>query len=90
MVGWQVLYNWTDTYTQRVSILPAGTNDWLDIARGFTGDRNSPGDYSYTWNLDRVPTGKYTIQVFVTDGTYDAQNETMISIPYNSGEIELK
>ena len=90
MVGWQVFYNGTDPYTQRVSILPAGTYDWLDIARGFTGDRSSPGDYSFSWNLERVPTGSYTIQVFVTDGTYDAQDEVTISIPYHSGEIELK
>jgi hypothetical protein len=90
MVGWHVLYNWTDSYFQHVSICPAGTEDWQDIARGFAGDRNSPAGYSYTWNLERVPTGDYNIRVFVTDGTYDAEDEVTISIPYNSGEIVLK
>ncbi|HEY3274533.1 MAG TPA: VWA domain-containing protein [Methanocella sp.] len=90
MAGWQVSYNGTDTYTQRVSIAPVGTFDQQDIARGFTGDQNSTGTYSFWWNLERVPTGNYTLQVFVTDGTYDAQDEVSISIPYRSGEIVLQ
>jgi hypothetical protein len=90
LMGWEVFYNGTDTYTQRVSILPADGTDWLDIARGFAGDRNSSGGYSFWWNLERVPTGNYTIQVFATDGTYDAQDQVTIAIPYSSGKIVLQ
>jgi hypothetical protein len=64
--------------------------EWLDVARGFTGDRNSTGAYSFCWNLERVPTGTYIVQVFVTDGTYDAMDEVMLTIPYRSGRIELQ
>jgi hypothetical protein len=90
LIGWQVSYNGTDTYTQRVSILPVEEAEWLDIARGFTGDRNGSGAYLFWWNLERVPTGNYTVQVFVTDGTYDAQDEVTIAIPYRSGKIVLQ
>jgi hypothetical protein len=90
MVSWRVVYNWTDNYTQRVSILPVDDDEWVDVARGFEGNRNSPGDYSFWWNMERVPTGNYSVQVFVTDGTYDAMDQITISIPYRSGQIVLQ
>ena len=89
-MSWQVGYSGNDTYTQRVSILPVDDDKWMDVARGFEGDRNTPGGYSFWWNMERVPTGNYTVQVFVTDGTYDAQDQVTISIPYRSGQIVLQ
>lgn len=90
IISWSVTYSGTDTYAQRVSILPEDETEWADIARGFTGDRTSPGGYSYWWNMERVPTGNYTIMVYVTDGTYDAADQVTISIPYKSGKIILQ
>jgi hypothetical protein len=90
MVSWLVTYNGTDSYSQHVYIRPADSNEWLEIAQGFPGDRNSQGSYSYDWNLERMPPGTYTIRVFVTDGTYDDMDERTVKIPYNSGKITLQ
>jgi hypothetical protein len=42
------------------------------------------------WNLERVPTGNYTIHIYVTDGAYDAGDSVFIAIPYRSGKIVLQ
>jgi hypothetical protein len=89
-VSWQVSYSGNDTYTQRISIPPTDEDVWMDVARGFERDRNSSGGYTFWWNMERVPTGNYTVKVFVTDVTYDAQDQVTISIPYRSGQIVLQ
>ncbi|OPY28309.1 MAG: Bacterial Ig-like domain (group 1) [Methanocella sp. PtaU1.Bin125] len=90
VLGWSVTYTWTGEYVQRISIMPEDGTEWADIARGFPGNRTTSGSYSYGWNLERVPTGNYTIMVYVTDGTYDAADHVTISIPYKSGKIILQ
>ncbi len=90
MINWAVTYTGTGSYHQLLSIKPVNGTEWSDIARGFPGDRTTPGSYTYWWNIERVPTRDYEIKVYVTDDTYDAEDIVTITIPYNSGIIVLK
>ena len=92
MITWTVTYTGTDTYNQRVSVAVKPEDDdepeWIDIAKGFTG--TGTASYSYTWNLERVPTGNYLIMVYVTDEIYDDAKNVWVSIPFNSGHIRTE
>lgn len=90
IVSWNVQYTGDGIYTQTLSTLSENDTQWMDIAKGFSGAKNSSGTYQYTWNIERIPTGNYTLRLYTSDGTYDAEDSVTISIPYISGKIVLQ
>jgi len=89
-ISWNVVYKGKDQYTQKVSIMPEGGSTWSDLATGFVGDSKSVGFYTYNWNLERLPAGKYSVRVYANDGTYDDSCTVTVTIPPAGGKIILQ
>ena len=104
LISWHVHYAANGTYSQTVSIIPArkpvspeeepgvpvGGSTWMEIGRGYSGNRSTEGTYSFWWNIERVPKGSYLVRVFADDGTYTDEEMRFFTISFDSGSITLQ
>jgi hypothetical protein len=90
LIIWTTAYTGDENYTQVLSIKADEEDEWMDIARGFGGGKTAGQTWSYYWNIERIPTGNYSIRVYASDGSYDAESIVSVYLPYRSGKIVLQ